>query len=218
LSERPVCGIIGGVTGGTLIALEGIDGSGTTSQAKGLADRMVAAGYSVHLTAEPSTGPVGRLIRDALASREPISDRVLTLLFAGDRLDHLEREVDPHLQAGEVVLSDRYLLSSLAYQSVTNTLDWVMTLNGRAPKPHLSILLRVSPEIAATRRAARGGPPELFDAAERQRAVAEAYDRVFARDDVGPTVVLDANRGFDTVAAELWQTAKNLFSSVGAPA
>lgn len=196
------------MTPGTLIALEGIDGSGTTSQAKHLADRMAAAGHAIHLTAEPSTGPVGCLIRDALARRRSVSDRVLSVLFAGDRLDHLEHEIDPHLHAGEVVLSDRYLLSSLAYQSVTNTLDWVMTLNDRAPKPHLSVLLRVSPEVAAARRAARGGPSELFDAAERQRAVAEAYDRVFARDDVGPTVVLDANRDFDTVAAELWQTVK----------
>lgn len=191
------------MTRGPLIALEGIDGSGTTSQGERLAERLRATGHTVHLTAEPSTGPVGRLIRDALAKRQAISDRVLAVLFAADRLDHLEREVEPHLEAGELVLTDRYLLSSLAYQSVANPLDWVVTLNDRAVRPDASILLRVAPEVAAARRAERGGAEELFDAAERQRAVAEAYDRVFERNDVGPTLVIDADRDFDTVARDL---------------
>jgi dTMP kinase len=193
-----------------LIALEGIDGSGTTSQGQRLVERLRAAGHTVHLNAEPSTGPVGLLIRDALGKRVPISDRVLAVLFAADRLDHLEREIEPHLDAGDLVLTDRYLLSSLAYQSTANPLDWVATLNDRARRPDASILLRVTPEVAAERRAIRGGPEELFDAAERQRAVAEAYDRVFTRSDVGPTSVIDADRDFEAVANDLWHGLQTL--------
>ncbi len=196
------------MTRGLLLALEGIDGSGTTSQSARLADRLRAAGHAVYLTAEPSGGPVGTLIRDALEGRRAISDRVLAMLFAADRLDHLDRELEPHLEAGELVVTDRYLTSSLAYQSVSNPLEWVATLNERARRPDLSILLRVSPEVAARRRAERGGAEELFDAVEYQRAVVRAYDQVFGRDDVGPTVVLDADRGFDAVADDLFATAQ----------
>src|SRR5690242_1367991 len=109
------------------IVLEGIDGSGTTTQAARLAQTLQARGARVHATREPSTGPVGRLLRQALTGTLVADERpvqldfcTLALLFAADRMDHVRREIEPALARGEVVISDRYDLSSLIYQSETS--------------------------------------------------------------------------------------------------
>ena len=93
----------------------------------GVADALRAAGRHVHTTAEPSKGPIGVLIRQMLGgdrARTAIH-RELALLFAADRLDHMAREIEPQLAAGVDVVSDRYVLSSLVYQSLDLPLDWV---------------------------------------------------------------------------------------------
>ena len=159
-----------------LIAIEGIDGAGTTTQARRLVDWLVAAGRPAHLTREPSTGPVGQLLRSVLSGGAGAVDpAAVALLFAADRVDHLEREIEPARRAGQVVVSDRYLLSSLAYQGLTVPRAWVAEINRRAPLPELTLLVDVPVEVAAERRRLRGGPEELFDALEVQRRVAEAY-------------------------------------------
>jgi dTMP kinase len=191
------------VSTGFFRALAGIDGSGTTTLAERLLAHLAARGRAAMRTAEPSTGPVGKLIRSALADGRVMGDEPLALLFAADRLDHLEREVAPALARGEVVVSDRYLLSSLAYQGSHLPLDFVLAVNARARRPDASILLRVSPETAAMRRHRRGGPTERFDELDRQRQIARAYDRAFALVDVGPTHVLDAEPSLDEVTAAL---------------
>jgi dTMP kinase len=198
------------VATGFFVALEGIDGSGTTTQAAKLGDHLRLAGRVVHRTAEPSTGPVGRVIRKALASADTLGDEPLALLFAADRLDHLEREIVPALERGETVVSDRYLLSSLAYQGSSLPLEWVLSINGRARRPDASILLRVSAETAAGRRQKRGESPERFDELKRQRQIASAYERVFALSGVGATHVVDAGGEVDDVAAKLAQLVERL--------
>jgi dTMP kinase len=186
-----------------LIALEGIDGSGTTTQAEKIAAELEASGYGVHRTAEPSTGPIGQVIRRVLRRELAVEDRTLALLFAADRLDHLQREIEPALAAGKIVISDRYLVSSLAYQTLNAPIEWVLQINSAARLPEISILLRVSAQIGAQRRAQRGGPEEHFDALLTQRAIAEAYDRAFARVDIGPTAVIDAHRDVAAVHQSL---------------
>src|SRR6185503_20411145 len=107
---------------GALIVLEGVDGAGTTTQVRLLAERLRARGSRVHTTAEPSSGPIGKLLRRALSGRLTDGDapdaarpswQTLALLFAADRLDHLAREVEPELAAGAIVLCDRYDHSTL---------------------------------------------------------------------------------------------------------
>lgn len=188
---------------GYLLALEGIDGSGTTTQAGLVAAHFAKAGREVLRTAEPSGGPVGRFIRSALADATLVSDDTLALLFAADRLDHLEREIEPALARGALVLTDRYLLSSLAYQSSYLPLPWVTELNARARRPDASVLLRVGAEVALSRRQSRGGPEERFDALARQRQIATAYDTVFALANVGATFVVDAEADLTVVTARL---------------
>jgi dTMP kinase len=165
------------VSPGRLIVIEGLDGAGTTTQAKRLVDHL---GATSHLTREPSDGPIGRLIREMLVGDHAIAGSSLSqgtfgLLFAADRLDHLQREVEPALAAGKTVISDRWYHSSLAYQGTGADRDWILTLNARARRPELTIFLQVRPEVAAKRRAAAKRREELFEDLQMQLEVDAGY-------------------------------------------
>lgn len=165
------------------VAIEGVDGAGTTTQVKLLAQALSALGLPVHCTREPSDNPIGLHIRSLLSATERVVDeRAMALMFAADRLDHLQREVRPALQRGAIVLSDRYLMSSLAYQGellgMPQDGGWVSSINAQAPAADLTVLVRVTAELAAARRAARGGPVERYDAQQLQARLVERYDHL----------------------------------------
>ena len=165
---------------GLFIVLEGIDGAGTTTQANSLGDALRAIGHDVVVTREPSDGSIGKLIRQFLAGRtaddiQAPPPAALALLFAAYRLAHVQNEIRPALEAGKLVLCDRYLLSSLAYQGTENSPDWVAQINQFAVEPHLTLFLEVSAEVAARRRASRGGLAELYEDDEKQKRIAEEY-------------------------------------------
>lgn len=167
---------------GTFIVIEGLDGAGTTTQAAALAAWLRSAGHAVTETREPTDGPVGRVIRATL-SEAPDAPAMQTLpwLFAADRADHLARVVDPALEAGHVVVSDRYYHSSLAYQSLTLPLDRVHALNADFRVPDLTVFLHVDVDTALGRVTARSEAREIYERRDRLEAIAEAYDRVLAR-------------------------------------
>ena len=187
---------------GLLVALEGIDGAGTTTQARRLAAALEERGVATHLTREPSDGPVGRLLREILAGKHaPTDATTLSLLFAADRADHIQREVTPALAAGRVVVSDRWVHSSLAYQGAGEERAWIAELNRRARRPDLTLFLRVAPEVAADRRAASREVEELFDALAMQRRVARGYDEVMAELRATDRIeILDGEEAVDRVA------------------
>ncbi len=165
---------------GRLIVLEGLDGAGTTTQARRLVEHLTAKGHKAHLTREPSDGPIGQLIRQMLTGHhviegQSIAQSTFGLLFAADRLDHLQREVEVQLAAGATVVSDRWYHSSLAYQGTGADRDWISTLNARARKPDLTIFLSVRPEVAAARRVSAGRIQELFEDMRMQEEVAAGY-------------------------------------------
>jgi dTMP kinase len=172
---------------GVFIVFEGIDGAGTTTQSERFAARVRAKKRTVHVTREPSSGPIGSLIRLVLTERLTLPSmknaEMMALLFAADRLDHIECDIAPHLRDGYVVVSDRYDLSSITYQSATAARDdaellgWIRTLNKHARRPDVTLVLDVSPDVAAARRRARGGARELFDDADLQARLAAAYRR-----------------------------------------
>ena len=170
------------------IVLEGIDGSGTTTQLECLAKLLRADGNAVVTTSEPTPGPVGRLLRQALeGSLSPDVDGcsqfdwvTLALLFAADRANHAQSLIVPTLAQGKVLLCDRYDLSSRIYQSVTAAdpeaaLPWLCILNERVPRPDLTLVLDIEPELAEKRRSTRGAPPELFEQNQLQCKLARAY-------------------------------------------
>ncbi len=189
---------------GRFIVLEGLDGSGTTTQSVRVAARLRAFGLTVHVTCEPSTGPIGNLLRQALTHRvrradgAPLTDDTLAALFAADRLDHIANEIEPALARGEIVLSDRYVLSSLAYQGATLPTAWVKALNARALKADLTLFVSVDLKTAARRRVIRAQAEEHFESPERQRKTRQQYER--ALKSFGSRVVrIDGNGSIDDV-------------------
>ncbi|MFN0061774.1 MAG: dTMP kinase [Myxococcaceae bacterium] len=204
---------------GLFIVLEGLDGAGTTTQCARLAERIVQAGHRVCTTREPSAGPVGKLLRQALAhavknvAGAALSEASLALLFAADRVDHVDAEVRPALARGDVVLSDRYVLSSLAYQSTHLPMAWVAAINARACAADLTLFLGVPPKAAAKRRHARGGTTERFEGDSRQRQVAKQYQAAIrllrGRERV---VVLDGTQPIDAVTEAAWKVVQPLLA------
>ncbi|MEZ4398683.1 MAG: dTMP kinase [Kofleriaceae bacterium] len=193
-----------------LIVLEGLDGAGTTTQARRPADALRAQGRAVHVTREPSDGPIGTLLRAMLTGAhaltgEAIDQRTFGLLFAADRMDHVQREVGPALAAGAVVISDRWYHSSLAYQGTGAARAWIAACNQHARPPDLTVFLRVKAEVAAARRAAAGRTEELFEAIAMQRQVADGYDEVMAKLAFGGERIetIDGEAPLDTVTAEI---------------
>ena len=168
-----------------LIVLEGLDGAGTTTQSRRLVEHLRGRGQLAHWTREPSDGPIGRLIREMLTGQHAlpsgsISPATFGLLVAADRLDHLQREVEPQLAAGAIVVSDRWYHSSLAYQGTGADRDWIATHNARARRPDLTIFLAVRPEVAAQRRIAAGRVQELFEDLHTQQEVEAGYRATLA--------------------------------------
>ncbi len=198
-----------------LLVLEGLDGAGTTTQARRLADALAGHGHRAHVTREPSDGPIGRLLRELLTGGHAIPDQAIDqatfgLLFAADRLDHVQREVEPALAAGTVVISDRWYHSSLAYQGTGAERAWIRTLNQRARRPDLTIFLRVAPEVAAARRVAAGRAQELFEDLAMQRRVALGYDEVLAELVAAgeAIVILDGEQPLETVTTAIVAAAR----------
>jgi dTMP kinase len=133
-----------------LIDLEGIDGSGKETQAKLLNRWVKAKGYDTYLTREPTSQPIGRLLREFLKKGE-IDPRTETLLFAADRSEHVKTILEK-LEAGKVVITERYFYSSVVYQGAAGiSTDWIMELNRFAPTPDLVLLLDISPEVSLRR-------------------------------------------------------------------
>jgi len=176
---------------GAFIILEGIDGSGTTTQTRRLETALAARGVPVHTTQEPTHGPIGSLIRQVLRGRlvtgreaggRELSWKIMTLLFAADRIDHLESEIEPALENGTTVVSDRYVYSSLAYQEATSgeagSGEWIAQANRHAARGDLVLFLDTSPRTAAARMAARRGGVEIYEDLATQERVAARYRKV----------------------------------------
>ena len=185
---------------GKFIVIEGIDGAGTTTQAKLLSEWIASIGRKCLLTSEPSQGPVGVLLRQILSSsvRTPDND-VIALLFAADRIDHLDNEVLPALKAGSDVVSDRYYHSSFTYQSLQGDLEWIRELNSRARAPDVTYILDLPADLATQRRRRERSSEELYEKDSMQRKLEEAYRRLPAWMQDGIIVMVNGSQEIDTV-------------------
>jgi dTMP kinase len=135
-------------------AIDGIDGSGTTTHSQLLAGFLENKNYKVYLTQEPSDSEIGKLLRKFLKNRNipPTTD---ALLFAADRDLHFHNEIKKKLDEGYIVISDRYIESSIVYQSAQSdkiSIEWVKKINKFADKPDVTIILDVDPKISLARK------------------------------------------------------------------
>ncbi|RLG03632.1 MAG: dTMP kinase [Thaumarchaeota archaeon] len=182
---------------GLLIALEGIDGAGKTTIAKMIVERLDRRGIEARYTMEPTRSLFGRILRD-MALESGVDPRLEALLFAADRIYHLEKVVKPLLARGVIVVSDRYLHSSLAYQSVTTgDSRWVEELNKFARKPDLGIYLDVRPSEGLKRLKRRKTRFEDESFLEKVRRRYLEYVRL------GELVRVDAERPLNDVFSEV---------------
>lgn len=219
------------------IAIEGLDGAGTTTQAGLLVERLREGGLPALLTREPSDGPIGALIRQMLSGRVvapaaaaseegdasgaggAVGREVLALLFAADRLDHLSAEVEPARQEGRVVVTDRYYHSSFAYQgdpageggeSGELDLRWVRTLNERARRPDLTVFLEADVELCLQRLQTRGRR-DIFETRERLEDLHGRYEHVIAALEAEGHAILrlDASRTREELAERIYEAVAN---------
>ena len=195
---------------GRFIVFEGLDGAGTTTQAKILAERLQGQGRTVYLAHQPSEGPAGQLIRQILAGRTAtqhadgklvvVDERVMALLFAADRLDHLTAQIEPRLLRGEDVILDRYFLSSLAYQGATVSHDFISAANRYARKPDLTLFLYVPAPVALGRVQKRGAKLERYETAQQLAAIEREYMRLVGT--LASVVSIDGTRPIADVAEQ----------------
>ncbi len=194
---------------GSLVAIEGIDGAGISTQTRMLVDYLSRHEHPAMLTAEPSNGAVGQLLKRMLApgvmAPSASSTRILGLLFAADRLDHFHRVVAPALAKGTTVISDRWYHSSLAYQRTAIERDWIMALHRHTRAPDVTVYLAVKPETGIARRAAIGRRLEYFHDVAIQREVVNGYRATIAelRNEGERVEIIDGEPDAATVAAEI---------------
>jgi dTMP kinase len=188
---------------GFFICVEGLDGCGKTTQAKMLVRRL-KKDYDAVYTAEPSNGKVGRLIKKHYLHADKRGSIVVeALLFAADRLEHLKSEVLPALDEGKLVVSDRYVYSSLAYQGATGLdLKWIEKINEQAVRPDLALFIDVEPETVVQRLKRKRSVMENL---QTQLKVREIYLRFVGKDGL---VRVDGNRSKTEVSKEIVATVK----------
>jgi dTMP kinase len=192
----------------SFVAIEGIDGAGTTTQLHRIAAACVELGRPHWITCEPTTMPIGKLIREVLGGGLDVRPETLARLYAADRYEHIYGEGDgilAHLDRGDLVVTDRYLFSSLAYQSIDCGFDTVSALNDEFPLPEIVLYVDVPPEIGDSRTSTRE-VREIFENTEFQTKVRDMYDRAF-RDFAGSEmkiVWIDGTASPDQVFEKLW--------------
>lgn len=197
---------------GRFLVLEGLDGAGTTTQAHLLLDRLTAAGVTAEVHKEPTDGPIGTIVRAFTDGRLDLEAETVALGFAADRIEHTARIRE--LLARDVwVVCDRYVASSLAYQTSQGLdFEWVRTLNARAAAPDATIFVDTPVAVCVERLAARGefntGP---FDRAERLEHARELYLQAFDSDvPLGRVVTVDGAPDPDAVHAAIWDALGDL--------
>lgn len=193
---------------GAFICLEGLDGSGKTTQAKMLAEKL-KAGYNAVYTTEPSRGKIGAFIRKhCLYGEKRLPSAVEALLFAADRMEHVTTEILPAIEQGRLVISDRYLYSSIAYQGAAGlSIKWIETINEYAFKPDLAVFIDVDPKTAMKRLKLN---KSLMENLETQQKVREIYLKFVEK---GHLIRVHGNQPKNAVARELYAVVKRFLDT-----
>jgi len=186
---------------GWLICIEGLDKSGKTTQSRLLVEALKKRGFEAVYTTEPSTGEIGKFIKGyILRRRKRVLASIEALLFAADRIDHLEREIKPMLERGKIVVSDRYVYSSFAYQGAADLdIKWIREINKMAPKPDLAIYLDVPIEVII-KRCKKRRMKSVMESPEIQIKVHEIYMQLVRK---GELVPVDGTRPIEVVSQDI---------------
>jgi dTMP kinase len=196
------------------IVFEGLDGAGTTTQAARLQALLTRQGIPGFLTNEPTPEPIGAFIRRLLTGKERRTDgapyrpdeTAMGLLFAADRLQH-SRVIESHLEEGTNVVCDRYLLSSMAYQTLDPdvTASWVIEVNQGCAMPDVTIFISVTPDVALARVRARQEDLSKYETLPHLGKIAANYERLLPLYEAtfGPVLRINGSKSIDEVHAEI---------------
>ncbi len=190
------------------IVFEGLDGAGTTTQTRLLENKLKDSGYEFTAGCEPTKGFIGRTIRKVLGGEEKVAPGTLAKLFAADRHEHLYNEEHGIVSLcgrGEIVVSDRYLFSSLAYQSLRYGFDKVFALNREFPLPEHLFFLDVEEEVCQSRLNTRDSL-EIFEEASLQSRIRANYMKAFSMyEDSGMKIhILDGTDTPEELGKKIW--------------
>jgi dTMP kinase len=195
---------------GHFIVFEGIDGSGKTTQAKMLAQYLESKGRKTYLTAEPTTLPTGRALREALGGKVKKSECEMAVMFVQDRIAHNiqgEESIEALIDAGVDVISDRYYYSSLAYQGQATDYAWVKSMNLDCPeirKPDICIYIDLLPEQSLERISKGRESVEIYENLETLTKVRNKFMSVINDlSDTDNIHIINGYRTPDEIAEEI---------------
>jgi dTMP kinase len=194
------------------IALEGIDGSGKSTQMKLLTKKLEEAGHKVYTTFEPSNGAIGTMIRTILKGDTHTDDRIIAGLFVADRLDHLlnkENGILKKMDEGYTVICDRYCFSSYAYQGTHMSMDWVIAANAMSAsilKPDVNVFIDIDPEVSMQRITTNRDKIEIYETLENQKKVKEKFFEAFDRmKNEEKIFIVEGNRNPEVIAGDIFE-------------
>ncbi|AHC15199.1 dTMP kinase [Salinispira pacifica] len=190
-----------------LIVFEGLDGAGTTTQLRSLEARLEALKRPYYITFEPTDGAVGQVIRTVLGGKEAFQRETLARLFSADRYEHLHGNdgMIAHLDRGDLVITDRYLFSSLAYQGLDLGMEKVWEFNRDFPLPEILLFFDIPPEDGE-RRYSRRDSLEIYEKLSTQHAVRDNYMEILdhLKQSDCEVIIIDSTKSIDKISDQVW--------------
>lgn len=197
-----------------LIAFEGVDGAGKTTQAHAVS-KLLGGDNEVITTPEPTHGPIGTVLREILGGAGSFDPTTIQLLFTADRSHHVNTVINPSLKSGKVVITDRYILSTMAYGTASGLdADWLHTLNEKFPWPDINLIFDIDPKTAMDRLESRfviqnkegnadpqGSKPSIFEKLDFMTKVRELYGDFVNK--YPNCFIIDARKPADEVTREI---------------
>ncbi len=192
---------------GKFVVIEGLDGSGKSTQLKLLSGELTKLNQPCLITREPTGARVGKLIRRVLGGELELPLDALQLLFVADRRDHLAKTIEPALAAGKIVVCDRYFWSTIAYGTLEFDKEWLLSLHRYCRRPDLTIFINVSPVECLRRIQSRGEVKSIFEKRQELGKIQRSYEWL-TKKFADSTIIVDGERKPEQISQEIWQ---NLF-------
>ena len=186
------------------IVFEGIDGAGTSTQIKKICEKNPQKFFQ---TAEPTSLETGKFLRRMLGGEFSVDEKTNSFLFAADRAEHLygKNGIIEQLNNGKTVISDRYLFSSLAYQSISCGEELPKLLNSTFPLPEILFFFEIDPEISLKRVDSRNEKKEIYEKIETQKKIAMEYEKIISEYENNPSctmkiIRIDATKSIEEIS------------------
>ena len=186
------------------IVFEGIDGAGTSTQIKKICEKNPQKFFQ---TAEPTSLETGKFLRRMLGGEFSVDEKTNSFLFAADRAEHLygKNGIIEQINNGKTVISDRYLFSSLAYQSISCGEELPKLLNSTFPLPEILFFFEIDPEISLKRVDSRNEKKEIYEKIETQKKIALEYEKIINEYENNPScgmkiIRIDATKSIEEIS------------------